>query len=107
LQAQGWTAREAVTHVCPYIPLRGKTWESYLKDLGAEHRYAFHRKWKRLQRDFWGAVREVRTAPSSAAKRWNWCSNLHNMRWRGRGGSDAFHTSDLRKLSPRVQLFWR
>jgi len=97
LQAQGWTAREAVTHVCPYIPLRGRTWESYLKDLGAEHRYAFHRKWKRLQRDFGVRFEEVRTA-EQCSEAMELVFDLHTMRWRGRGGSDAFHTSDLRNF---------
>ncbi len=57
LRARGWAARETVTHECPYIPLEGATWESYLQRLGAEQRYGFHRKWKRLHRDFKSTVR--------------------------------------------------
>ena len=32
---QGWTAAESKLNVCPYIDLRGHTWESYLATLGS------------------------------------------------------------------------
>ena len=53
---------EAETNTCPFIPLAGMSWESYLATLGSEHRYNFHRKWKRLNRDFTVQFEQVRTA---------------------------------------------
>src|SRR4029077_13755853 len=50
LDENGWKVAEARTNTCPFILLAGKSWESYLGTLGAEHRYNFNRKWKRLNR---------------------------------------------------------
>jgi CelD/BcsL family acetyltransferase involved in cellulose biosynthesis len=82
-----WNVSDRQINVCPYIPLSGLTWESYLAGLGAEHRYNFRRKWQRLNRDF--EVRwECREAIEIAIA-------LHNRRWSERGTSDAFHEAEL------------
>ncbi len=53
LNTRGWSLDEIQTNICPYIPLEGHSWESYLAtSLGAEHRADFRRKWNRLNRDF-------------------------------------------------------
>jgi len=94
LGEKGWTTAETATNVCPFIPLAGRTWESYMASLSAEHRYNFHRKWRRLSRDYVARFEQTSTAEQ--------CRDAvgvliaqHNTRWRDRGGSDAFHTPEL------------
>jgi CelD/BcsL family acetyltransferase involved in cellulose biosynthesis len=94
LAKRQWGTVDAQINVCPYLPLSGLTWDTYLAGLGAEHRYNFRRKWQRVNRDFrvrWGAARagaETREAIDIAIA-------LHNRRWSERGQSDAFHLPDL------------
>jgi CelD/BcsL family acetyltransferase involved in cellulose biosynthesis len=94
LHEQHWSVSEAKINTCPYISLEGKTWESYLAGLGAEHRYTFHRKWKRLNRDHVVRFEQVATA-AQCRESIDLLIGQHNQRWRGRGGSDAFHTPGL------------
>jgi CelD/BcsL family acetyltransferase involved in cellulose biosynthesis len=62
--------------------------------LGAEHRYNFHRKWKRLNRDYIVSFDRVRTR-EECRQSIDLVIAQHNLRWRDRGGSDAFHTPSL------------
>jgi len=94
LAEKGWRLAETRTNTCPFILLAGKSWESYLANLGAEHRYNFHRKWKRLNRDYVVQFEQVRT-PEQCRESIDLVIKLHNLRWRDRGGSDAFHTQGL------------
>jgi hypothetical protein len=94
LGENGWRVAEAETNICPFIPLAGHSWESYLATLGAEHRYNFHRKLKRLNRDFVVRFDKVRTQ-AECSESIEFVIALHNQRWGDRGGSDAFHTTGL------------
>lgn len=94
LAANGWNVAEAKTNACPFIPLAGKSWDSYLASLGAEHRYGFQRKWKRLNRDFDVSFEQAGT-PRQCTESIGLVIAQHNLRWRDRGGSDAFHTASL------------
>ena len=94
LGENGWSVAEAETNTCPFIPLAGRSWESYLATLGSEHRYGFHRKWKRLNRDYTVQFEQVRT-PAQCREAIDLIIALHNLRWRDRGGSDAFHIPSL------------
>ena len=94
LGENGWGIAETGTNICPFIPLAGKSWESYLATLSAEHRYNFHRKWKRLNRDYTVQFDQVRS-PAQCRESIDLVIAQHNLRWRDRGGSDAFHTPDL------------
>jgi CelD/BcsL family acetyltransferase involved in cellulose biosynthesis len=94
LGENGWRVTETKTNFCPFIPLAGSSWESYLATLGAEHRYNFHRKWKRLNRDFAVQFEQVRTE-AECRESIDLVIAQHNLRWRDRGGSDAFHTPGL------------
>lgn len=91
LGESGWLVTESKMNICPFISLAGQTWESYLATLGSEHRYNFHRKWKRLQKDFAVEFEPVRTA-EQLRESMDLVVELHNMRWRERGGSEAFQT---------------
>ena len=94
LGESGWSVSDSETNTCPFIPLAGKSWETYLATLGAEHRYNFHRKWKRLNRDFKVHFEQVSTQ-AECRESIDLVIALHNLRWRDRGGSDAFHTPGL------------
>jgi len=94
LGEMGWRVSETRTNTCPFIRLAGKSWESYLATLGAEHRYNFNRKWKRINRDYVVQFEQVRTE-EQCRESIDLVVALHNMRWRERGGSNAFHTRGL------------
>jgi CelD/BcsL family acetyltransferase involved in cellulose biosynthesis len=94
LGASNWSVSERVTNTCPFIPLTGMSWEAYLATLGAEHRYNFHRKFKRLNRDHSVQFEQAHTG-EQCRESLDLVMELHNMRWRGRGGSDAFDTPGL------------
>jgi CelD/BcsL family acetyltransferase involved in cellulose biosynthesis len=89
-----WTLSDTRINICPYVPLSGFTWESYLATLGSEHRYSFRRKWQRVNRDFtveWDSPR----SSAECRRAIDFTIELHNLRWAGRGQSDAFHTPEL------------
>ena len=70
------------------------SWETYLGALGAEHRYNFNRKWRRLNRDFTVQFKPV-YREEQCRESIDLVMDLHNLRWRDRGGSDAFRTEGL------------
>jgi len=94
LQRRRWTCTGAKTNVCPFIRLAGHTWESYLATLDSEHRYNFKRRLKNLFKRF-----EVRFEATVSEKQCRTALSLlihlHQLRWRDRGGSDAFHLPSL------------
>ena len=94
LGERNWSASETVTNRCPFIPLAGMSWEAYLATLGAEHRYNFNRKWKRLNRDYSVQFEQVH-GEKQCRESIDLVIELHNMRWSDRGGSDAFHNASL------------
>ena len=94
LREKGWRVSETRPNICPVIPLSGKSWESYLATLGAEHRYNFNRKWKRLNKDYVVQFERVRT-DDQCREAIDLLITLHNLRWSERGGSEAFHTPHL------------
>jgi len=94
LGERDWSVSDTVTNTCPFISLAGMTWEAYLATLGAEHRYNFNRKWKRLNRDYTVQFEQVHTE-EQCRESMDLVMELHNMRWRDRGGSDAFDTPGL------------
>jgi CelD/BcsL family acetyltransferase involved in cellulose biosynthesis len=94
LTERGWSSSVTTTNTCPYIPLADVTWDSYLASLGAEHRYNFNRKWRRLNRDYDVSFELARTEPQ-VREALEVLIAQHNTRWSARGGSDAFHTADL------------
>lgn len=94
LQQRGWHFSETPTNVCPWVNLRGHSWESYLATLGGEHRYNFRRRLKNLHRQFEFCFEQV-CSEEQRHEALALLLQLHAMRWRGRGGSDAFYTPAL------------
>ena len=94
LQQRGWCMRIARTDVCPYIPLDGHTFESYLATLGPSHRYNFRRRLRQLERGHRVRFERITTE----ARRREVLATLvalHNGRWALRGGSTAFYAPSL------------
>jgi CelD/BcsL family acetyltransferase involved in cellulose biosynthesis len=94
LRQSGWSLVQTATNKCPYIGLAGKTWQSYLAELGSEHRYNYHRKWRRLNRDY-AVGFERATTREQCLEAIDLVIKLHNLRRESLGGGDAFHTPAL------------
>jgi CelD/BcsL family acetyltransferase involved in cellulose biosynthesis len=95
LAERGWATSTARGEVCPYATLVGHSWESYLAAVASEHpSERFGRRLKDLGKRFTVRFEQV----ASEAERREILPvlvRLHEMRWRGRGGSEAFHTPQL------------
>lgn len=94
LERGGWTIHESVREQCPYVPLAGQTWDSYLASLGSAHRANVRRRLRALERDFPVRFELVPSHERPATlDRLAW---FHERRWEPRGGSTAFSTIPLR-----------
>jgi CelD/BcsL family acetyltransferase involved in cellulose biosynthesis len=95
LNALGWTAIEGHPDVCPFIPLAGHSWDSYLTTLGASHRANVRRRLRSLAADF-----DVRfNAVTTDAERRTALAALvafSTARWADSGGTTAFGSPQLR-----------
>ncbi len=66
LAASSWTAMQTAGGTCPYIPLAGHSWDSYLGSLGSAHRANFRRRLRGLDRHF--TVRFERVSTDEARR---------------------------------------
>jgi CelD/BcsL family acetyltransferase involved in cellulose biosynthesis len=83
LGSRDWATTDVKINVCPYIPLQGHTWESYLTSLGSSQRYNLLRRIRNLEK--LEGYRFERNTPLDVVIR------LHKKRWEDRGGiSEAF-----------------
>lgn len=89
LRRRGWRSIEQLTHVCPWVEPAGGSWEGYLAGLGSSHRANFRRRLRRLHRDFEVRFERVDSKTGLDAA-FGALVALHHLRWRDRGGSDAF-----------------
>ena len=89
LAAKAWTSMQTTVGTCPYIPLAGHSWDSYLASIGSAHRANFRRRLRNLDRDF--DVRFARVSNDEERREGlETLMSLHNRRWDTRGGSTAF-----------------
>ena len=92
LEMSGWQAMRSTVESCPFITLRGHTWESYLDSLGANHRYNFSRRLKNLHKagvvEFDMVEKEDQRHDALQA-----FLALHAVAWQERGGSQAMQTA--------------
>jgi len=97
LGRRGWRCTERATDVCPFIPLAGLTWDSYLASVSGHHRSNVRRRLANLHRAF-----DVRFEPVATEAERTLALvlflDLHARRWQGRGGSSAFYSSELRQF---------
>lgn len=97
LERRGWQRSVTQTDLCPYIPLAGHTWDSYLATFSAKHRYNLLRQLKALGRK--GRVHfDYARTEEERQRALTHLFRLHDLRWKGHGGSDAFD-------EPGVQAF--
>jgi CelD/BcsL family acetyltransferase involved in cellulose biosynthesis len=94
LVRKGWRCVSRSSGICPYIPLAGHTWESYLASLGADHRYNFNRRLKNARRLF-GMRFAASCTPRECREGLDRLIELHNRRWQGHGESDAFSSHEI------------
>jgi CelD/BcsL family acetyltransferase involved in cellulose biosynthesis len=95
LAAGGWTAMASPSGTCPFIPLRGHSWDSYLAVVGPAHRANFRRRLRTLSRDYELRFDRV-TTEAEREESLRALIRLHNQRWDVRGGSTAFATPACR-----------
>jgi CelD/BcsL family acetyltransferase involved in cellulose biosynthesis len=85
---RNWAVSDVKINICPYIPLQGRTWESYLMTLGSSQRYNLQRRTRNLERS--PGFRVERETPLQTV------IELHKKRWALRGGeSEAFQTDNI------------
>jgi glycosyltransferase involved in cell wall biosynthesis/CelD/BcsL family acetyltransferase involved in cellulose biosynthesis len=89
LEGEGFRVFRTRSETCPFISLASRSWESYLASLGREHRYNFKRRLRQLREAselrFERVSNEERRREALAI-----LFDLHERRWKERGGSDAF-----------------
>lgn len=88
LAGRGWRPIHRVTHVCPYVEL-GRSWEDYLAGLGTSHRGNVRRQLRKLEERFEVSFARVETG-EELDEAFDLLVALHRLRWKERGGSDAF-----------------
>jgi len=85
----GWRQHAEKTGICPYVPLAGRDWSSYVASLGRSHRTNVRRRLRGLDR--LGRV-ELSVARDEAQRKAALESlvAMETLRRSGRGGSEAF-----------------
>lgn len=99
LNALGWARTTTAGGTCPYIPLAGHTWDSYLATLGSSHRANVRRRIRALERTFDVRFERVTTD----AQRREALAKLfayHDQRFDERG--TAFATERLRAFHDEI-----
>jgi CelD/BcsL family acetyltransferase involved in cellulose biosynthesis len=94
LTLKGWAAQSATINVCPYIDLKGQTWESYLDMLGPQVRKGINRCLRNLPKAF-GLRVDCVEAAHEAEKALEILIDLHLKRWEGGRKSEAFQSESV------------
>jgi CelD/BcsL family acetyltransferase involved in cellulose biosynthesis len=94
LRRHAWTVVEAKLNVCPFIDLRGHTWESYVATLGPAVRKNINRYLRNLPQTFDMRIDCVQ-APNEAETALEIAVDLHRKRWASRGASQAFQSESV------------
>jgi CelD/BcsL family acetyltransferase involved in cellulose biosynthesis len=89
LGSLGWSVSETKSEACPVVRRVGPNWSTYLQSLGAEHRYAFRRKLRRLTQRYQISLDAARSE-EERREAMQLLIALHQARWRKRGESEAF-----------------
>ncbi len=86
--------RASRSHRCPVVDLAGRSWEGYLASLGAEHRYNFQRRLRKLEAQHELSFERVLTE-QRRRELLPVLFELHRLRWSERGGSDGLEGPGL------------
>ncbi|HYS26972.1 MAG TPA: GNAT family N-acetyltransferase [Vicinamibacterales bacterium] len=93
LHASGWARTTTACGTCPYIPLAGHTWDSYLATLGSSHRANVRRRIRALDQKFDVRFERV-TGDTQRREALAKLFEYHDRRFDERG--TAFGTDDMR-----------
>ena len=85
---RGWAAVAQSVEVCPYVPLAGHDWDSYLGTLGSAHRYNVRRRFRNLAKAFEVRFERARDATERRPFLLD-LVRLHRLRRETLGGSDG------------------
>lgn len=94
LRGRSWTVAEEKSNICPYIDLRGHTWETYLATLGQSIRKNVLRYLRQLPTTFNMQLDCVSTV-EGARRALDINIDLHRKRWAAAGTSEAFHSAPI------------
>ena len=92
LHRRHWTQVTTPGGICPYIPLAGHTWDSYLATLGASHRANVRRRLRALDQKFDVRFEQV-TANHDRREALERLTQYHQRRFEASG--TAFRTASL------------
>jgi CelD/BcsL family acetyltransferase involved in cellulose biosynthesis len=92
LERRRWTQVTTPGGICPYIPLAGHTWDSYLATLGASHRANVRRRLRALEQKFDVRFEQV-TGDHDRREALERLTQYHERRFEARG--TAFRTASL------------
>jgi CelD/BcsL family acetyltransferase involved in cellulose biosynthesis len=92
LDRRRWSQVTTPGGICPYIPLAGHTWDSYLATLGASHRANVRRRLRALEQKFDVRFEQV-TADQDRREALTQLTHYHERRFEARG--TAFRTASL------------
>jgi CelD/BcsL family acetyltransferase involved in cellulose biosynthesis len=97
LESAGWSAIDSSPDVCPFVELKGHTWESYLGTLGASHRANFRRRLRTLTANFDLRFEPVTTEPDRRLAL-DVLRQFHARRWQNDGQSATFADPALERF---------
>lgn len=109
LAERGWRRWTTPGGTCPYIPLAGHTWDSYLATLGASHRANVRRRIRGLEQRFDVRFERV-TTDAVRREAFEKLVEYHRRRFDARGtafttaGSRAFHDEITKRALDRGWL---
>jgi CelD/BcsL family acetyltransferase involved in cellulose biosynthesis len=94
LRRRTWIVAEEKSNICPYIDLRGHTWETYLATLGQSIRKNVTRYLRQLPKAF-DMRFDCITTSAEAQGALDVNIDLHRKRWAAAGTSEAFHSTPI------------
>lgn len=90
LGKDGWESEQQVTDSCPYIPLKGHDWKSYIATVSRAHRANVNRRLRRLGEIFKQVEFKRATTEEERREYFTQFLRLHQLRWSGKERSNAF-----------------
>lgn len=90
LEQGGWDTQTTPTDACPFIPLQGHDWKSYLATVSRAHRANVNRRLRKLHETFKGVEFQPVTSEEQRHDSFMVFLRLHQLRWSGKERSNAF-----------------
>lgn len=90
LEKRGWHTQATPTDACPYIPLQGHDWKSYLATVSRAHRANVNRRLRKLGETFKSVEFKPVQSEEERHDAFTLFLRLHQLRWSGKERSNAF-----------------